>query len=208
MLLFSGHGGNWFIPIIGGAMIYGLALATFKSIDQELAQTATPLSYLNLFFGVAAIVCCVGFLSYWAILSIVVVLPLALLFAYVAYHDQQSLGRVFFLLRGAFWRTAGMSALLLVLGLTLFSITNTLVAELLFKMINWLVAAEQVVLDEWSVWINTFLLASIANFIWIILLLGFGLHYYSLREINEATDLRKKIAHIGQSSRIRGLERE
>lgn len=208
ILLFSGHHGHWLIPLVGGAMIYGLALAAFKSIDQELGRTAQPLSYLNLFFGVAAIVCCVGFLSFWTILSIIVVLPLALLFSYVAYRDQQSLGRVFFLLKGAFWRTAGMSALLLVLGLTLFSITNTLVAELLFKMINWLVAAEQVVLDEWSAWINTFILASIANFIWVILLLGFGLHYYSLREINEATNLREKIAQIGQSSRIRGLERE
>lgn len=208
LLLFSNHDGHWFIPIVGGAMIYGLALASFRSIDQETNRPVKPLGYINLVVGVAAIVCSVGFMSYWTILGLLVGLPLALLFAYVAYRDHKSLGRVFFLLKGAFWRCAGMSVLLLVLGLTLFSLTNTLIAELLFRMISWVVSAEQVVLDEWSVWINTFLLASIANFIWIILLLGFGILYYTLREINEATDLQKKIANIGRSSRIRGLERE
>jgi uncharacterized membrane protein SpoIIM required for sporulation len=208
ILLFSNHDGHWFIPIVGGAMIYGLAAVAFRAIDLELGRSATPLSYLNLFLGVAAIVGCVGFLSNWLFLTILVLLPLALLLTYVAYRDHKSLGRVFFLLQGAFWQTAGMALLLLILGLTLFSITNTLVAELFFQMLSWVVAAEQTVLDQWSVWVNTFLLASIANFIWLLLLLGFGLWYYSLSEINEATELREKIASIGQASRIRGLERE
>jgi len=65
-----------------------------------------------------------------------------------------------------------------------------------------------VVLDEWSLRLDTFLLVSITNFIWIIVLLGLALLYFTLREINEATDLKARVAALGEPHRIKGLERE
>lgn len=212
VLLFSARDSFWIIPLAGALMLFVISLHAFRAIDQELDQRVDRFAYLRLLFGISMVMLCVCFLSWWLLATIVFLLPLALLLAYVSYRDNlyvtKAVQRVFFLLKSAYWRTIGMSVLLLVLGLTLFSIINTVVAQLLFQMINWLVYAEQALLDEWSLRINVFLLASIANFIWLLLFLGAGLLYYTLREINEGTSLRKKLSTIGQSRRIRGLERE
>ena len=212
VLLHGSREGLWYIPLAGTLMLFFAGVQAFRALDCELDQAIDRLAYVRLFFGVVLVMLCVCFLSWWLLATIVFLLPFALLFTYVSYRDRiyviKAIQRVFFLLKGAYWRTVGMTMLLLVLGLTLFSIVNTAVAHLFFQLINWLVYAEQTVLNEWSLRLNTFLLASVASFIWILLFLGSGLLYYTLREINEGTDLRKKLAAIGQGSRIRGLERE
>jgi hypothetical protein len=40
------------------------------------------------------------------------------------------------------------------------------------------------------------------------LFIGFGLHYFSVKEITEANNLKERIEGIGQGKRIRGLEKE
>lgn len=212
VLLFAAHDGYWFIPLAGGLMLFWTALQAFRAVDKELGQSIDRMVFVRLFFGITMVMLCISFLSWWLLATLTLLLPIALLLAYVSYRDNlylhQAVRRTFFLLKGAYWRTVGMAILLLVLGLTLFSIINSAVAQLFFQMINWLVYAEQAVLDEWSLRVNTFLLVAIANFIWLLLFLGSALLYYTLREINEATALRKRVSTIGQSRRIRGLERE
>lgn len=213
VLLFSGHEGGWLLPVAGGTMLYGIALATYRGFDATLGRTASPWAYPALLVGVALLILTVGFRSEWVIFTMLAVLPPALLLAFTAYHEGRVqpvylIERTFALLQRSFWRTVGMAALLLLLGLMLFSVLNSLLAQLFFQAINWLVTADQVVLDVWSLRINTFLLAVIANFIWVILLTGFGLHYFSLREILESNDLREKVSAIGQQRRIQGMERE
>ena len=193
-------------------MLFWTALQAFRAVDKALRQSIDRMVFVRLFFGIAMVMLCISFLSWWLLATLTLLLPIALLLAYVSYRDNlylhQAVRRTFFLLKGAYWRTVGMAILLLVLGLTLFSIINSAVAQLFFQMINWLVYAEQAVLDEWSLRVNTFLLVAIANFIWLLLFFGSALLYYTLREINEATALRKRVSTIGQSRRIRGLERE
>ncbi|PSR12704.1 MAG: hypothetical protein DA408_20100 [Bacteroidetes bacterium] len=212
VLLFSARAGQWLIPLAAGTMLYGVAAVSYRALAQELGQTPGRWAYGQLFFGVAAILLCVGYLSFWVIFSILGLLPLVLLFAYVGFHEEVSPWRAgrrtLVLINGAYARTVGLMSLLLVLGLLLFSFTNTIVIELLFRLVNWLVTAEQVVLDEWSLRLDTFLLVSITNFIWIIVLLGLALLYFTLREINEATDLKARVAALGEPHRIKGLERE
>jgi hypothetical protein len=213
VLLFSGHEGGWLLPVAGGTMLYGIALATYRGFDATLGRTASPWAYPALLVGVALLILTVGFRSEWVIFTMLAVLPPALLLAFTAYHEGRVqpvylIERTFALLQRSFWRTVGMAALLLLLGLMLFSVLNSLLAQLFFQAINWLVTADQVVLDVWSLRLNTFLLAVIANSIWVILLTGFGLHYFSLREILESNDLREKVSAIGQQRRIQGMERE
>ena len=105
-------------------------------------------------------------------------------------------------------KTVGLTGLILVLGMLLFSISNSFVVNNLFTAINWLVTADQSVLDRWSIYINTFILASIANLVWVLLFLGFSLLYFTLREISDATGLGQRIETIGQQGRIRGLDKE
>lgn len=213
VLLFSGHESDWLLPVAGGTMLYVVALATYRGFDTTLGRKASPWAYPALVLGVAMLILSVGFRSEWVILTLLAVLPPALLLAFTAYHEGRVnpgylVERTFALLQRSFWRTVGMAALLLLLGLMLFSVLNSLLAQLFFQAINWLVTADQVVLDVWSLRLNTFLLAVIANFIWVILLTGFGLHYFSLREILESNDLREKVSAIGQQRRIQGMERE
>lgn len=211
-LLYSLRDGQWIIPVAGGAMLYALAAVTFSRIDRELDRTSSPRSYINLFVGAAAVMCCAGHSNWLSAFLMSVILPFAMLYAYTLYVEPidslRAIGRTFSLVGREYLRLLGMGLLLLVLGWTLFSITNSQVADLFFRAINWLVSADQSVLDEWSVRLTTFLLAAIANFIWVLLFLGFSILYYSLREIKDATHLRERIAQVGRSNKLRGLERE
>lgn len=45
-------------------------------------------------------------------------------------------------------------------------------------------------------------------FMFVLLMLGSGLLYFSLIEINDAYSLRRQIPSIGQNRRIRGIARE
>ncbi len=211
-VLFALREGQWVVPLVGGAAIFAMAAVSYRAVFQELNLTVTRMAYLRLVFGTVAIIFCVAHSSVWTVFTMLLLLPLAMLYAYVNFAEKvnpfSAISRLFRLIGREYLRLLGIGLLFLVLGWTLFSIVNSQVGAMLFQVINWLVIAEQPVLDEWSVRLTTFLLMVIANFIWALLLIGFALLYYTLREINEATELSDRIERIGQTERIRGLERE
>jgi uncharacterized membrane protein SpoIIM required for sporulation len=212
ILLYSSGNGSILLPLVAGISLYLVALATFRILHQEQQKQPTTSAHIYLFFGVAAIICTVGWLSFWVIFSMLFVLPLALLLSYISFQEEAEplkvVSRTFSLVQGSYWRSVALASIMLLLGLTLFSLVDSVFIDLFFQFLNWLISAEQLVLDEWSVRINTFFLLCIANFIWVMLLLGFGLLYFSLREIKEAPGLKEKLSHIGQNNRLKGLERE
>lgn len=219
ILLYWDGEGQYLIHFMGGFMIFSVGLSVFLSIQKELAQSQTDqksrakwLAYLSVALSVILIVSSIGYLSVMVVFTCLFLLPVALLYSYIVFYENNtftvSISRLFELLKGKFLKTVGLIGLILILGMLLFSISNSFVVNNLFTAINWLVTADQTVLDRWSVYINTFILASIANLVWALLFLGFSLLYFTLREINDATGLGQRIEEIGQQGRIRGLDKE
>lgn len=212
ILLHTGGNESYWVSIVMGGVLYLVALTAFRTLYAEQNRTITTATYVYLFMGVAAVVSTVAWLSFWVVATILFILPLSLLICTISFQETASpfkaLSRSFHLLEGRYFQAMGLSLIILALGLTLFSLVNQVFVDLFFQLLNWLIAAEQYVLDEWSVRINTFFLVFITNFIWTILFLAFGVFYFSLREIKEAVGLKEKLSTIGQNNRLRGLERE
>lgn len=212
-LLYSPREGQWIIPLLAGASIYAQALLAFRIIGRERSE-AVPgwWPHARLVLGVAAVMCCVGLQSFWTAALMVLVVPVAFLFSYINWaekgHVFRAMSRSFALIGREGWRVLGLNLLIVILGAALLSITNSLVADLFFRLVSWIVTADQAVLDQWSIWLLVFLISVMANLIWFFFFLGFGLMYYTLREIREAAQLGERLRAIGQSKRIRGLERE
>ncbi|MCB0638191.1 MAG: stage II sporulation protein M [Lewinella sp.] len=212
-LLYSLREGYWLVPVLSGAILYGLAVMSFRFIQQQ--QGAPPpgrSAYIRLFFGIGAVMACIGYTSFWTILLMLLAVPVALLFAYISFAEPgppwQALARSFRLISGEIWRVLGLNLLVITLGAAMLSIMNTVVADLFFRLANWLFTAEQAVLDEWSIWLMVFLTSLVANLIWTFFFMGFALLYHTLREVHEAAQLGERLQSIGQARRIRGLERE
>lgn len=99
--------------------------------------------------------------------------------------------------------------LLLVLSAGLFfSLLDTGLFWSFLNLASWVVSLEPEAMETFS----AILLAVLTYFFQYVafayILAGFGLLYYTLREINSAEGLRKKIQSIGQKRLLRGLEQE
>ncbi len=212
VLLYVGVEGEWLVTIMGGLMIYLVGVCTMTRVQKELGRKPGWKAYLHSFYSVILIYLFAYQLSFSMMIVVIFVMPLFLLFSNIHFNEEltlsKSISRLFTLLRGAYFSSIGLSIFILVMGIILFSLSNSIVVEYVFKLINWLVTADQSVLDQWSIYINTFVLASIANFIWALLFLGFSILYFTLREINQATALSERLTTIGSKGRIKGLDRE
>jgi hypothetical protein len=199
--------------LLGGSLLYGLAVLSFRIIQQQEGRPAPgAAAYGYLFFGIAAVVGCVGHTNLWTIGLMLLIAPVAFLLAFISFQESappwRALARSLQLISGELPRILGLNLLVIALGAALLSVMNTVVADFFFRLVNWLVTAEQAVLDQWSIWLMVFLTSLVANLIWVFFFQGFALLYHTLREINEATQLGERLQHIGQTKRIRGLERE
>ncbi|MEM1215189.1 MAG: stage II sporulation protein M [Bacteroidota bacterium] len=212
LLLFSGGEDREWVAVAGGTLLFGLAWVAMRNVNLALGTPSSPISVVLMGIGVALIMCLIGHVSWWVSTSVLMGLPLALLYTSVLFAERANpfvaIGRTFELLQGNFARPFGLNLLNLLLGLALFTLVNSVFVGLFFQLLNWIIAGDQAFLDAWSWRITTFLLVLIASFIWSMLFTGTYLLYFSLRETKDATGLREQLAQIGQQKRLRGLERE
>ena len=85
---------------------------------------------------------------------------------------------------------------------------DTGISWFFFQLLSWLVNFEQDTMNEITVISLTFLNIYFIHLIFIMLVAGFALEYYSLREIMEAPFLKEQIKQVGQKQTIKGLEKE
>jgi uncharacterized membrane protein SpoIIM required for sporulation len=211
-LLYASRSELTLLPVAGGVALYTLSWGAFRAIDREAGNPLRWRAAWQLLFGVFLVIMTISILEWWLVFTVGLLLPPALFYSYVCYHENRNpltaIGRSLELLKGNYFQTIGLFILMLCLVTILFTLNQTALMDLLFQLINWLVIAEQAVLDVWSIRIGVFLTVTIANCCWLLLLLSIGLQYYSAREMLEAPELRERLQQIGQSRRLRGLERE
>lgn len=135
-----------------------------------------------------------------------------LLWMQVNLREQHSpfkgLSRTFTLLSGTYFRGLSLLALLSLIGIIFMALLDTGISWFFFELLGWVINFEQDVMDNVSVIALTFINIYFVHLIFIMLVTGFAMDYYSLLEIKEAPSLKQQIKQIGRRQTIKGLEKE
>lgn len=169
-------------------------------------------SYLNILTCIAIAYGIIWLEIDFIFLLLMIMLPFLLFWAYVTYEEKQSIfkgfNRVWALLNGQFISLFSIFSTVSFLSFFLFSIMDTMVLWFFFEPITWLLPFEQDLLNNVTVILLTFCTMLSLHLLFSMILIGVGLLYYSLLEVQEATSLLEKIRNIGQRRYLKGLERE
>ena len=120
----------------------------------------------------------------------------------------KGLSRTFTLLSGTYFRGLSLLALLSLIGIIFMGLLDTGISWFFFELLGWVINFEQDVMDDISVIALTFINIYFVHLIFIMLVTGFAMDYYSLLEIKEAPSLKQQIKQIGRRQTIKGLEKE
>ncbi len=209
--LYALRNGGRHVPLIAWLAFSILAALAVTAVERERGAAPpgnTLIRWLHLLPATALLTATLALPAGWSLLAFALLGPFLLLWIYAGFSGE---GRWSTVLQYSLDRLGPVYALLgilLVMGLLFFSVLDTLVVELVFDIANWIIDADQVTLDKWSILLMTAVIALIANLIWLMMFLGYGLLFHSLREIREARHLRQRIQELGRSRTLRGLARE
>ncbi len=105
-------------------------------------------------------------------------------------------------------RLYGYLALVAILGWIFLGLIDSAVIQQFFQLINWLVYADQAVLDEWSVVLYLLVFSFLVAWLGLLSMVGVALTVHSLREIEVAPALRERIESVGEHKTLRGFAKE
>jgi hypothetical protein len=189
-----------------------------RASSQPLVGKATQTSRIADFFKVAAIVSLAhlqlllgeqsGFFNF----TFIITLPLLLMWAAVVVLEGvdlfKGLGRAFALLFTQVGNTIMLSIILGILTIMALALIFSPVVLILLQNFGYNIATSQDIMDELLVVAVTFLAQGMFGLMFPVIIMGFGLLYYSQVEIRDAKSLLERIQRIGNRKRIRGLEKE
>jgi len=107
-----------------------------------------------------------------------------------------------------FGRILSVMLVFMMIGFLFFSLLDTVLFWLYLDLISWVSTAEGSELEALSIILQVGTSVFMIFLILGLMIMGFGLLYYTLQEIQEAPGLRQKVAQIGEHQQIRGLEKE
>lgn len=205
------------LPLVVIALFTSFSFVVYQLVQQE-ADEALPsgkrlFSFLNILI-VMTVLYGVIWTNAWYTLFFLIPLtfPFLLLWGYISKVEAgnvvQHLVRSVNLISTGFGTSLGLFLILLLLSALFFTLLDTLLSFFYLEVLSWIFNFEQDKLDVITVIALTFIAMLGILLILVIFLLGFGVLYYSLREIAEATSLSKSIQTVGTTKHIRGLERE
>jgi uncharacterized membrane protein SpoIIM required for sporulation len=134
------------------------------------------------------------------------------LWAYTSYYEKlnlwQGLVRMLLLTRRLYSHTLGVSLLMVFTGALVFTIADSTLASFLLSMITLVVDLPEEVLADAAAFVRALLHLGLLGMVYMFFVIGCGVLYHNLTEIQEAKALLKKIPFIGTGNKIRGLEKE
>ena len=149
---------------------------------------------------------------YLTFLLLILLLPVPLMTVYMMLYEKLNLvkgtGRSLDLIRRNFGRVLGLFVVILFLGLSLYALTDTILADFFLDLVGWIIYLPQEQMNELSVVLFTFIKMFTLHLVFILIFISLALLCHTLIEIKDANRLRQRIQTIGTSKRIRGLEQE
>lgn len=150
--------------------------------------------------------------DWYTSLLLIVAMLVPVLWGYIVLRERanpfSALGRAFSLWLPNFSRTFSLSLTTLLIGLLFYGLANSLLAWFFLETLTWVVPLEGEASAALSTVLLTFVNVWVLHLVLALALIAGGLLYYTLLEIAEAPNLRKRIQQVGRQSRIRGLEKE
>lgn len=138
--------------------------------------------------------------------------PIFLLWIYTMFVEGKNpfkaFGRAFRLVRFRYSTVFSLFTSLIILGYIFVLILDSYLLTMFLELIAWVIHLEQDQMDELSVVLLSFVSLLVLYLVLSMIIIGAGLLYYSLLEIAETNELRRRIDLIGESQKIKGLERE
>lgn len=206
------------VPIIN-SLIFGLLgffVLNLLHREEEVPIATNSQHRLVRFLGALLVGTIFAFIisihQWFTLISFFFVTSFLLLWMQVNLREQQSpitgLSRTLTLLSGNYHRGLSLLALLSLIGIIFMALLDTGISWFFFELLGWVVNFEQDVMDDISVIALTFINVYFIHLIFIMLVTGFAMDYYSLLEIKEAPSLKQQIKQIGQRQTIKGLEKE
>ncbi len=142
----------------------------------------------------------------------VLYLPALLLWGYVMQTERlnpfRGLARAMSLIQRNLSTILGLLIVLFFVSVLLFLLTDTMIFWFFLDLLSWIVHFEADTMSQMSTIVVTFTVMFILKMAFVLFIVGFGLLYYTLQEIAEASHLRARIQQIGLAKRIKGLEQE
>jgi len=205
--------------------IYSIMAYTSLTILQRHAEQSTSLEtdtkssttahYLANFFKVMLAVILLQLLLMFpgrlAILLWIFVAPPILLWAYIMFKESKNAfsaaNRSIQLIANKYGQMLGVILLFTAIGLLLYGMLDTVFVWFFYDILSWNLLLEAEGQEHFGSVFNAFASVFVLCVIFSFTLLGFGLFYYSLQEIQDAPSLHRRIQSIGVKRQIQGLER-
>lgn len=203
----------WVLNIV---LFSTLAVVVFRTLIRagrpEAGMESPALQWLKALLGLIFVQVIIWTQSGVTILLILLVLPAPLLWIYsMMSQPSDPVSALTYTLRifqYNFSRVLGLNTTLLLTGILFFSIVDTVLLWFFLDLVSWVIPLEEASMEQFSVVFLTFISCTVIFLISALLLSGFGLIYYVLAEIREATQLMEQVQRIGTEKKIRGLSRE
>jgi uncharacterized membrane protein SpoIIM required for sporulation len=181
-----------FLKVFFGVIIMHLLLMTNVWMEDGWRSSLGSVFYNFLVMGIAG--------------------PILLLWLYTMFVEGKNpfkaFGRAFRLIRFRYSTVFSLFTTLFIVGYIFILILDSYLLTLFLELVAWVIHLEQEQMDELSIVLLSFVSLFVFYLVLSLIIIGAGLLYYSLLEIAETNELRRRIDQIGQSQKIKGLERE
>jgi len=196
---------SWgFVIAILAFMLLKRSTTRMDGIDWREIWSALPAAFL---IPVLLHFCGEFFPLWLALLGQVVVL-----WSYASFYEKLSLWKGLIRMLGLtgklYFSTLGVSSLMVFAGVSVFAIADSSLSLFLLSMITLIVDLPEAVMMDATAFVRALLHLVIFGMVFVFYILGCGVMYHSLVEIQEAKALIQKIPLIGAGNKIRGLEKE
>ncbi len=205
---------SWLQPFVLGALLTGVFVWLHREYDPQVRY---PLRRLLLVFAknttaLGTLILLLATVKSYGFYLVLAYLPIVLLWCFIMQIEGRSLpgalGRLLLLLQSNLSRLAGLLLVLVLVGALFFLINDTMLMGFYLNLVSWVISLDEAGMQQLSAVLLTFTTLFVLQMVLVLFIIGFGLLYYTLREIAEATYLRARIRDIGLAKRIKGLEQE
>jgi len=189
------------------SMLLYLTFTGVHTIKQPHWLVILKLSIIVVLFDIIVV-----YTGSFNVLLLLVLLPILLLWTAVCYYEDGSVYHTFRrtleLLKKQYFNALGLFAVLMLIGFIFFNLLDTIVVELFFEKLAWLLPFEEEVLMKIGTAILVFITMTTLYIVFILTILAQIPLYFSYLEASEANYLVEGIEKIGNTRRIRGIEQE
>lgn len=151
---------------------------------------------------------CFAFSGLATALIIFLTFPFLMSLTFARYHDLGTLRQTFRLVYRNMDSSYGIFFIVICVAFPLIYLLDTIVGGQLFTFLDWVIYTDESTIDQRNVALQAFCYYFLFTLLLCIWAVAFAVAFASLREMDEAGDLRERIASVGRKKRLRGMETE